>query len=270
MDFTAEQRKAWQLQTRDSDFNLWMRRQVTRSDGTLDLATLHEVARHHGVDPEAYAHLNPGQQRMNIGNRLRRVVPPAEYESGSGIIETGPPPTAASETTPTQTQLPVSSLTGSSVKALLQLHAAVIEELRARGVVRTGNSPLGDFAEYLFSTTFGWTLEGNSTSGHDATDANGVRYQIKARRVTTASPGQRQLSAVRRLPEGRFDVLAGLLLDGHYDVLKAALVPHHVVMARARWIEHVNGWRFSLDDDVWREPGVLDVTPAVRAAIERL
>jgi hypothetical protein len=43
-----------------------------------------------------------------------------------------------------------------------------------------------------------------------------------------------------------------------------------VVSKRAKWREHVNGWRFILDDDVWREAGVLDVSELLHEASERL
>jgi hypothetical protein len=37
----------------------------------LDLRTLHSIARENNVDPGRWALLNPGQQRMNLGNVLR-------------------------------------------------------------------------------------------------------------------------------------------------------------------------------------------------------
>ena len=37
-----------------------------------------------------------------------------------------------------------------SVRGLLGLHVAALDELRRRGVLRTENNPTGDYAEYLF------------------------------------------------------------------------------------------------------------------------
>ena len=62
---------------------------------------------------------------------------------------------------------------------LLQLQASVIDELKARGVVRTKNNPLGDYTEWLVAKALGLELATNSAAGYDATDADGVRYQIK-------------------------------------------------------------------------------------------
>ena len=66
--------------------------------------------------------------------------------------------------------------------------------VKRRGVVRTKNNPVGDYAEWLVTTTFGLALAGKSSAGFDATDDDGTTYQIKARRVTPDNPS-RQLGA---------------------------------------------------------------------------
>lgn len=81
------------------------------------------------------------------------------------------------------------------------------------------------------------------------------------------APGERQLSIIRGLPEAKFDILAAVLFDRRFGVARAALVPHAVVVARSSYIAHVNGWRLMLDDSVWNEPGVRDVTNVLRAAL---
>jgi len=80
MRITREQREAWKQKTADSPFNRWLGEQVKNSDGTLNLDKLYEVARRYGVN-NRYEHLNPGQQRMNIGVRLRKRVPESEYKA---------------------------------------------------------------------------------------------------------------------------------------------------------------------------------------------
>ena len=59
---------------------------------------------------------------------------------------------------------------------------------------------------------FKWDPENNSTAGYDAKDRAGVRYQIKARRLTQHNPS-RQLSAIRNIDDKPFDILAGLLVS---------------------------------------------------------
>lgn len=150
------------------------------------------------------------------------------------------------------------------VAALLKLHAEINEQLRARGVVRSANSPTGDLAEYLFCKAFGWQQASNSVRGYDATDSKGTRYQIKARRVHRRNKS-RQLSAIRDLASGNFDILAGVLFDDHYNVMRAALIPRTVIEARSRYIAYTNSNNFMLHDEIWLLDGVEDVTDEIRA-----
>jgi hypothetical protein len=85
-----------------------------------------------------------------------------------------------------------------STQDLLQHYSRILDELRLRKVVRTSNSPIGDYAEWLIANQLGLTLVSNSTSGYDAVDVNGVKFQIKGRRLTPRNQS-RQLSAIRNL-----------------------------------------------------------------------
>lgn len=78
MKVTREQREAWAQKTAKSPFNEWLNSQVRNADGTLNLDKMYQVAKKYGVNEE-YRHLNPGQQRMNIGARLRNKVDPKNY-----------------------------------------------------------------------------------------------------------------------------------------------------------------------------------------------
>lgn len=156
-----------------------------------------------------------------------------------------------------------------STADILQLYSDALEELRKREVLRSANNPSGDYGELLFSRAFGWQLQNNSSSGHDAADGNGIRYQIKCRRITPRN-SSRQLSAIRNLPGNPFDILAGVLLDEHFKVLRAALIPIAVVQEKATYVKHVNAWRMILRDSVWEIPGVQDVTSDLRATEQSL
>lgn len=151
-----------------------------------------------------------------------------------------------------------------SVAELLVLHARIGEELRTRGVVRSANNPTGDLAEYLFCKAFGWTQAQNSVRGYDATGPDGTRYQIKARRLHRRNKS-RQLSAIRDIGGGHFDVLAAVLFDDDFQVLRAILIPLTVVEARSTYIAHTNSNKFMLRDEVWSIPGIGDVTAEIRS-----
>lgn len=147
---------------------------------------------------------------------------------------------------------------------LLRAYGAVIDELRSRNIVRSSNSPISDYAEELFCRTFRWTRENNSAAGFDASDATGVRFQIKARRIAN-SPGSRQLSAIRNLSADPFDHLAAVLFEPDFLVHRAALIPITLVKERVRRSAHTNSDVIHLRDDIWPQPGVIDVTAQLRA-----
>ncbi|GLS36569.1 hypothetical protein GCM10010869_21580 [Mesorhizobium tianshanense] len=153
-----------------------------------------------------------------------------------------------------------------SVAELLVLHAQIGEELRDRGVVRSANNPTGDLAKYLFCRAFGWRQAPNSERGYDAIGTDGTRYQIKGRRIHRRNKS-RQLSAIRDIEGGHFDVLAGVLFDDDFNVVKAALIPIAFVVERSTYIAHTNSNKFMLRDDVWTTPGVRDVTAEIVAAM---
>jgi hypothetical protein len=150
-----------------------------------------------------------------------------------------------------------------SVSELLKLHAGVLDELRLREIIRSSNGPSGDYAEILFSRSFGWNLENNSSAGYDAVDERGTRFQIKCRRVTAKNPS-RQMSALRNLLNDPFDILAAVLLDEGFSVSRAALIPIAVVIEKSNFTKHVNAHRFILRDSVWTLPGVIDVTDELK------
>ncbi len=152
-----------------------------------------------------------------------------------------------------------------TVRELLKLHSSVLEALRTRGTLRSGNNPVADYAEGLCVRAFGWQLVTKSTKGHDAIDSAGQRIEIKARRITPQN-ASRQMSAIRGIQDQHFALLAGVLFDADFAVMKAALVPHAVVLAQSAFVKQTNSWRFLLRDSVWAEPGVVDITQKLKDA----
>lgn len=61
---------------------LWLNKQVRDENGALLLDRLYAIAKKYGIE-KRYDNLNPGQQRMNIGVQLRKLVEPKEYASVS-------------------------------------------------------------------------------------------------------------------------------------------------------------------------------------------
>lgn len=155
-------------------------------------------------------------------------------------------------------------LSSFSIRDLLQLNAGIGDELRAREICRTSNSPVGDVAEFLFHRTFGWTLETNSKAGFDAVCPKLGKIQIKSRRVSVHNPS-RQAGDIRNLDKRLFDYLAGVVFDHAYNVHVAMLIPHNLVVELATAIHHTRSSRIYLRDDLLSVSGVRDLTVEVRA-----
>ncbi|WP_105433014.1 hypothetical protein [Neorhizobium sp. T6_25] len=151
---------------------------------------------------------------------------------------------------------------GKTTAELLTLHAAIMEELRTRDVLRSANNPTGDLAEYLFCAAFGWKQAANSVKGYDATDADGVQYQIKGRRTHQRNKS-RQLSAIRDL--NGFDVLAIVLFNDDYQIMRAGLVPVAIVREKSTYVQHTNSNKFIAREAIWDIEGVIDVTDRLKA-----
>jgi len=144
---------------------------------------------------------------------------------------------------------------GLSDLGLLRAYADVLEELRERDIVRSNNNPVADVAERLFCSMYGWEQMPRSNRGFDAQDADGTRYEVKARRITTHN-ASRQLGALRGLDERPFDYLAGVIFNRNFRVVCAALVPIEYVMANSAYVGRTNSWKFILRDEVYDGEGV--------------
>ena len=159
-----------------------------------------------------------------------------------------------------------------STSSLLGTFADILDELRARDVVRSSNNPVADYAESLTCRAFGLQQAPKVAKGFDAIDARtGVRYQVKSRRLTEFNRS-RQLGFFRSMDatDSPFDVLIGILFDRDFAVRRAAAVPFTTVLAQVAPVEYVGGWRFMLRDEVWNLAGVTDVTEQIRGAARAL
>jgi hypothetical protein len=157
-------------------------------------------------------------------------------------------------------------LTKPSTRELLTLFAKVLEELRRREVVRSGNNPVADYSESLVVSALKLRQLGGSNKGCDAVDdTNGKRYEIKGRRITEHNPST-QLSVIRQLDSCHFDYLVGVLFDEDFTVSRACSVPWEVVRECAVYRDHVNGWIMHLTPSVWERPGVRDITSELKKA----
>jgi hypothetical protein len=97
-------------------------------------------------------------------------------------------------------------------------------------------------------------LEPNSKASYDATDANGKRIQINARRITPKNP-QRMLGVIRNFEGGQFDELVAVFVNDDYEVIAAISILHDVV-DKSRYYAKVNGNRLVMNDALLNDPRV--------------
>jgi hypothetical protein len=146
-------------------------------------------------------------------------------------------------------------LSAASVRELLALFAGVMRELRTRGLVRSANNPVADLAESYVADRLRLTLAGTVTAGYDASAPDGKRYQVKARRLTSANRA-RQFGFIRNLPAQEFDYLALVTFAEDFEVASLHVLPHATVMRHARFTPHTNAWRIGLTRTVLADPEV--------------
>ncbi|WP_436793482.1 hypothetical protein [Actinospongicola halichondriae] len=152
------------------------------------------------------------------------------------------------------------------VRDLLSLSSGAVAELRRRGIVRTNNAPLGDYAEWLAVKALGGKLAPNSERSFDLVTDAGRRVQVKARRVSDPpEAGQLQTSPFRSWD---FDDALLLLVDeATYWIRSASVVPLEVVKEVATYREHVNGSTVQMTADVIAHRRAIDVTERLRAVL---
>lgn len=151
----------------------------------------------------------------------------------------------------------IPALKSISELGLLQLYAELIEELRDRGIIRSGNNPVADYAEKVAVERLSLKQVGKEQKGFDAVDTQGYRYQIKGRRITKHN-SSRQLSVIRNLNERLFDYLIAVIFDESFKVKEIWKIPYEFVKEHSKLSEHQNGHIF------YAEPEILTVGEGVK------
>ena len=146
-----------------------------------------------------------------------------------------------------------------TISQLLNHYTLILDELHHRGVVRTENSPIGDYAEWLVANCLNLTLENNSKTGYDAVDGQNIKYQIKGRRITPKNPST-QLSVIRNLESHHFDFLIVAMFNAQVEVQKVVKIPHEIIQKYARYNRHQNGYILYMRKDVLGDPLTEDIT----------
>lgn len=142
---------------------------------------------------------------------------------------------------------------------LFKCFADILDELKERGVVRTSNNPVADYAEWLVAKSLGLTLEHNSKASYDAINNKGEQFQIKSRRFDPPKKS-RKLGLFRNFEEKRFDYLIGVLFEKDFTVREAYKIPHKIIENYARFSKHQNGHILNLKGKILEDPKVENIT----------
>lgn len=137
---------------------------------------------------------------------------------------------------------------------LLRMYGTLLDEFRARGILRTGTNPLAEYTQWLVTQKLDLVLQADTTHGYDAHDHAGQRYLIKARRDGT------QLSAIRNADHLVFDYLIAAIYT-HDFVLELALkIPRRVVLQHAHYTAATNSSVLMITPALTREATVEIIT----------
>ena len=142
---------------------------------------------------------------------------------------------------------------------LLALWARLMTEMQQRGIIRNNNNPLGDLAEDLVCRSLELRIAQNQAQqGFDATDAEGGRYQIKARR-TLRNPAT--FSPIRDYEDHHFDQLILVVFNLEFQPTRAARIPYRLTPQICNWNNANNGLVPRMSPRTLQIDGVVDILP---------
>ena len=122
-------------------------------------------------------------------------------------------------------------MTEKETQKLLIEYRDVINKLKKLGIVRTGKV-VADYGEYIASKKLGLTLMSSSVNkGYDATDKNGKKYEIKARKDTAWNKAT--VFNLKKEQLELFDFLIYVGFDDNWNVVKMLKIPSLEVKTKA-------------------------------------
>ena len=139
-----------------------------------------------------------------------------------------------------------------STRELLADWAAIMRQLRDRGIIRTNNNPIGDIAEAIVAEHYGGERGSFSQAGWDVLLPSGERLQVKALRQTGAR-GRRNLSPIRDVD---YDAVIVVIFDEDFRVTEGLRIERATVEELFPHRAHVNGRIITLTQKLRDHPDV--------------
>src|SRR3712207_2875778 len=131
------------------------------------------------------------------------------------------------------------------------LFGRVMLELRQRGIVRSGNSPIADIAERLVADFYDGHVAPPNERSYDVLARDGRKLQVKALRRT--QPSSSSLSPLRTHD---FDAVVVVVFDINYIVQEAFVIPLLAVKDHQGWSKTWGSHRLSLTKRLCADPRV--------------
>ncbi|HEY1195068.1 DUF6998 domain-containing protein [Flavobacterium sp.] len=148
-------------------------------------------------------------------------------------------------------------------KELMKLNSDIMDELKAREIIRTRNNPIADYCEWYVAKKLGWKLQNSSNSGFDAIDSENRRVQIKCRTLIKGK-GTRQLGVIRKLDQDTFDYLIALLFDENTEVVKGYKISKELIKKYSTFSKHQNGHILYVKGNLLNDEKLEDITELLK------
>lgn len=145
----------------------------------------------------------------------------------------------------------MTSSRGKTDAEVIALYGEVMGELFERGIVRSGNNPIADIAEYLVADHFGVEPEPPNNKSYDIRTLDGSRIQVKALRRTKST--RRGLSALRSF---EFDYVAVVIFESDMSLVEVLMIPLDAVKDHMGWSKTWNANRLSITRKLREDPRV--------------
>lgn len=144
---------------------------------------------------------------------------------------------------------------------LLAEWAAVMRELKRRGIVRTNNNPVGNIAEAIVAAHVGGERGSFSQRGWDVLTADGERIQVKALRQTGR---RRNLSPIR---DREYDSVIVVVFDEDFQLAEGLKLRRETVEELFHHRAYVNGRIIVLTQALRADPRVEHIDLSVAAQL---
>jgi len=136
---------------------------------------------------------------------------------------------------------------------LLEDWAAIMRQLRDRGIIRTNNNPVGDIAEAIVAEHYAGQRAPFSQKNWDVLIATGERIEVKGIRQLKGGSRRSNVSPIRG---SDYDSMVIVLLDDDFKVTEGLRIPRAVVEELFAHNDHVNGVVVKVSAALRLHPGV--------------